>query len=102
MKRLDKVAFMTRGQAGVGGPIEGRPSETFQRNFYVCPFFEEDPVDLAEAVGYDHVLFGSDWPHPEGLEQPLGFAEKLVHRANPSQTASVMRDNIAGLIGVGG
>jgi predicted TIM-barrel fold metal-dependent hydrolase len=102
MKRLDKVAFMTRGQAGVGGPIEGRPSETFQRNFYVCPFFEEDPVELAEAIGYDHVLFGSDWPHPEGLEQPLGFAEKLVHRANPSQTASVMRDNIAGLIGVGG
>ncbi|WP_235490843.1 amidohydrolase family protein, partial [Frankia sp. AvcI1] len=81
-------------------PVAGRPSETFQRNFYVCPFFEEDPVELAEAIGYDHVLFGSDWPHPEGLEQPLNFADKLVDRADPVETARVMRGNIAGLIRV--
>jgi predicted TIM-barrel fold metal-dependent hydrolase len=101
MKRLDKVAFMTRGQAGLGGVVEGRPSETFATNFYVCPFFEEDPVELAEAIGYDHVLFGSDWPHPEGLAEPLDFADKLVGHAPDEQTHKVMRGNIAALMGLG-
>jgi len=100
MKRLDKVAFMTRGQAGLGGMVEGRPSETFLRNFWICPFFEEDPIELAELIGYDRVLFGSDWPHPEGLEAPLDFADKLIGVASESDTRKVMRANVAGLIGL--
>jgi predicted TIM-barrel fold metal-dependent hydrolase len=101
LERLDKVAFMTRGNPGVGGPVEGRPSETFKRNFFVCPFFEEDPVELAEAIGYDHVLFGSDWPHPEGLAEPLDFAAKLVGHAPDEDVHKVMRGNVAGLVGLG-
>jgi predicted TIM-barrel fold metal-dependent hydrolase len=100
LKRLDKVAFMTRGQAGLGGKVEGRPSETFKRNFWLCPFFEEDPVEIAELMGYDKVLFGSDWPHPEGLDEPLRFADKLVDRVPPAETRKVMRGNIAELIGL--
>lgn len=101
LKRLDKVAFMTRGQPGLGGMIEGRPSETFKRNFWVCPFFEEDPVELASVIGFDQILFGSDWPHPEGLEKPLDFADKLIDRADTGNTRRVMRDNIAEMIGLG-
>jgi predicted TIM-barrel fold metal-dependent hydrolase len=100
LKKLDKTAFMTRGTRGVAGPIEGLPSETFKQNFYVCPFFEEDPVELAEIIGYDHVLFGSDWPHPEGLEKPIDFADKLVGRAADEDTSKVMRSNIAEILGL--
>ena len=98
LKRLDKVAFMTRGQAGLGGPIEGRPSDAFKANIWVCPFFEEDPVALAGVLGFDHVLFGSDWPHPEGLEHPLDFADKLVGRAGNDDVRRVMRGNIADIM----
>ena len=27
--------------------------------------------------GLDHVLFGSDYPHPEGLAEPLDYLETL-------------------------
>jgi predicted TIM-barrel fold metal-dependent hydrolase len=100
LKRLDKVAFMTRGQAGLGGLVEGRPSETFKRNFWICPFFEEDPIELAEVIGYDKILFGSDWPHPEGLDQPLEFADKFIGHVDAKDTRKVMRDNIGEMIGL--
>jgi predicted TIM-barrel fold metal-dependent hydrolase len=100
LKRLDKVAFMSRGQAGLGGLVEGRPSDTFKRNFFLCPFFEENPVEIAELVGADRVLFGSDWPHPEGLAEPLDFADKLVGVASDADTRRIMRSNVADLIGL--
>ena len=100
MKRMDKAAFMTRTQAGLGGPVTCRPSEVFKSNFYICPFFEEDPVELAEEIGIDQVLFGSDWPHPEGLAEPLEFADKLIGRASDADTRKVMRGTIAGMIGL--
>jgi predicted TIM-barrel fold metal-dependent hydrolase len=29
-------------------------------------------------VGADRVVFGSDWPHPEGLADPLTFIDELT------------------------
>jgi predicted TIM-barrel fold metal-dependent hydrolase len=26
----------------------------------------------------DHILFGSDYPHPEGLAEPLSFVDELT------------------------
>jgi len=100
MKRMDKAAFMTRGQAGLGGPVTCKPSEVFRQNFYICPFFEDDPIELAQVMGVDRVLFGSDWPHPEGLDEPLSFADKLLDRATPEDTRKIMRSTTAGLIGL--
>jgi len=97
---MDKAAFMTRGQAGLGGPVTCKPSEVFRQNFYICPFFEDDPIELAQVMGVDRVLFGSDWPHPEGLDEPLSFADKLLDRATPEDTRKIMRSTTAGLIGL--
>ena len=47
-----------------------------RRNIYISPFWEEDYGKLAELLGEDHVLFGSDYPHPEGLEQPGRLRER--------------------------
>jgi predicted TIM-barrel fold metal-dependent hydrolase len=99
LKKLDKFAALGRAGTGLGGKFTAKASELFQRHFYVCPFFEEDPLDATEAIGVDHVLFGSDWPHPEGLAEPLEFAEKLVSRLPDTQVDRVMFDNIAELIG---
>lgn len=32
---------------------------------------------LKEQIGIEHVLFGSDWPHAEGLAEPRSFADHL-------------------------
>ncbi|MDB5714449.1 MAG: amidohydrolase [Sphingomonadales bacterium] len=100
MKRMNKAAFQTRGQAGLGGPVTCKPAEVLKKNFYFCPFFEEDPVELAALIGEGQVLFGSDWPHPEGLAEPLDFANKLIAHGDAAMTRRIMRSNIAELIGL--
>ena len=43
------------------------PVDVFRRNVYVNPFWEDDVAEVIALCGLDHVLFGSDYPHPEGL-----------------------------------
>lgn len=42
------------------------PVEQFKRHVWVNPFHEEDMTGLIDLIGADRVLFGSDYPHPEG------------------------------------
>ena len=51
--------------------------EAFKRCIYVHPFHEEDPIGLVKLIGADNVLFGSDFPHPEGMYDPIGFVDQL-------------------------
>jgi predicted TIM-barrel fold metal-dependent hydrolase len=53
------------------------PRETFRRHVWVAPFYEDDLEELARLVGVDHMLFGSDWPHAEGLADPLEYVDDL-------------------------
>jgi predicted TIM-barrel fold metal-dependent hydrolase len=53
------------------------PVAAFKRNVWAHPFHEEDPVALSALIGADRVLFGSDFPHPEGLGEPLEFEAQL-------------------------
>jgi len=53
------------------------PMEAFKRCIYVHPFHEEDPVGLVNLIGADNVLFGSDFPHPEGMYDPVSFVDQL-------------------------
>jgi predicted TIM-barrel fold metal-dependent hydrolase len=36
----------------------------------MSPFWEDDLESVVEAMGAERVLFGSDWPHMEGLPEP--------------------------------
>ncbi len=53
------------------------PVEAFREHVWVAPFYEDNLVKLKEVLGVDHILFGSDWPHAEGLATPLSFADDL-------------------------
>jgi predicted TIM-barrel fold metal-dependent hydrolase len=73
------------------------PVDVFLRNVYVHPFHEEDPIGLVKLLGADNVLFGSDYPHPEGLADPISFVEELS--ALPSaDVAKVMGGNLGRLM----
>lgn len=54
------------------------PVEQVKRHLHVSPFWEEDLGAMAELLGEDRVLFGSDYPHPEGLANPRGHLDKLA------------------------
>ncbi|MGH3563579.1 MAG: amidohydrolase family protein, partial [Mycobacterium sp.] len=44
---------------------------------YISPFWEDRFTEIVNMVGSDRVVFGSDWPHPEGLSDPLSFIDEL-------------------------
>jgi predicted TIM-barrel fold metal-dependent hydrolase len=101
LKRMDKAAAFGRNGEGLGGTFTAKASEVFLAHFSVVPFFEEDPVWLIDKIGAANVLFGSDWPHPEGLAEPLDFADKLVGRVDDDTLRKVMRTNAAALVKLG-
>jgi predicted TIM-barrel fold metal-dependent hydrolase len=74
------------------------PLETIRRNLWVTPYYEEDMGALADLIGIEHILFGSDWPHGEGLAEPTDFVKEL-HAFDPADVRRIMRDNALDLIG---
>ena len=101
LQGMDKAAKVGRRSTPVGGHLQDVPSEVFRQHVWVSPYFEEDPVPLSELIGVDRVLFGSDWPHSEGIANPVDFAEKLTALGD-AETRRVMRSNVAELIGLPG
>jgi predicted TIM-barrel fold metal-dependent hydrolase len=75
------------------------PVATFKRNVYVSPFWEEDLPALAELIGEEHVLFGSDYPHPEGLADPASYVKEL-EGAPDDVVRKIMGGNLAKLMNV--
>jgi len=79
--------------------FDENPVEVFKRNVYVHPFHEEDPKGLIDLIGADRVLFGSDFPHPEGMSDPISFVDDL--EGLPEDTIrKVMGGNLSRLMGL--
>ena len=53
------------------------PLDVFHRNVWVNPFWEDSVTGLVDLIGADRVCFGSDYPHPEGLDDPLAWRHEL-------------------------
>lgn len=53
------------------------PAELFKEKVWINPFWEDDVYEVVEYMGPDRVIFGSDWPHIEGMPQPLDYVVEL-------------------------
>lgn len=94
LKHLDKVYSRSRGA------WPEHPVEMFKRNIWVHPFHEDDPIGLIETVGADHVVFGSDYPHVEGMSDPLSYVDELAGLPE-EDIRKVMGGNMMDLLGLG-
>lgn len=74
------------------------PLDALRRNVWVTPYYEEDIGALAETIGVERVLFGSDWPHGEGLAEPLQFTKELTSFSD-EDVRKIMRDNVIDFLG---
>jgi predicted TIM-barrel fold metal-dependent hydrolase len=93
MKRLKKTA----NQQPRWFPED--PVDILRNHVWVSPYYEEDLAALSERIGVDRILFGSDWPHGEGLESPLSFTKEL-RGFSEGDVRKIMRDNALDFLGV--
>ncbi|MCU1485115.1 MAG: amidohydrolase 2 [Actinomycetia bacterium] len=75
------------------------PVAVLKRQIHISPFWEEDLNELADLIGEDRVLFGSDYPHPEGLADPVSYTDEL-EGASDERVRKIMGGNLARLMGV--
>jgi predicted TIM-barrel fold metal-dependent hydrolase len=64
-----------------GGPVTKLslpPSAYFFRQVRVGAMGYEQPARLIDVIGEDVFMAGSDWPHAEGLSEPLHGYERFV------------------------
>jgi len=89
---MDKMKGMGRNGHWVGGRVHGRPSDIFREHIYVSPYPEDDVAALMAAIGSNRVPMGSDFPHPEGVTEPLELAGR-VKDLDPADQRRFLRDN---------
>jgi predicted TIM-barrel fold metal-dependent hydrolase len=92
------ISIAERYIQAFGETVHERPSDVFRRHFWVSPFPEEDIIGLTELIGVDRVLFGSDWPHAEGTEQPADYVDYLG-KLRPEDAKRILRENALEVIG---
>jgi predicted TIM-barrel fold metal-dependent hydrolase len=97
MRVMDKMNGMGRNGPWPGGRITEKPSEIFKRHVFVSPYHEEPIEDLVALIGSSQVLFGSDFPHAEGLADPRSFAAGLPSLSY-DDVRKVMRENAKSLV----
>ncbi|MDQ2649944.1 MAG: amidohydrolase [Actinomycetota bacterium] len=73
------------------------PLDTIRQHVWTTPYLEEDLSALADLIGVERILFGSDWPHGEGVAQPLDFTKELG-AFDDAAVRRIMRDNVLELL----
>jgi predicted TIM-barrel fold metal-dependent hydrolase len=72
------------------------PVETFRRHVWINPFWEDDVREVVAVMGAERVIFGSDWPHIEGMPQPLDYAGEVAGFDAETQRR-ILRENALAL-----
>lgn len=97
MRAMDQGAKFAIDGPWPGGRIQERPSDIFKQHVWVSPFQFEDVPRLAGLIGADRVLFGSDYPHSEGIAEPAAFANELEGLEEVA-IRQIMRENQLALL----
>ena len=81
-------------------PLKARPSEYFLRHVRVAALAYERPDKLIRHLGDDVFMFGSDWPHAEGIADPKADYERHVgDRLTDQARDQLFGGNLSWLLG---
>ena len=83
------------GRGAKWGKLDRKPREIFRDHFIVPPFPEENVQRVVQEVGLDPIVFGSDFPHGEGLAYPRQYVGAQLQGMDERAVAAIMRDNLA-------
>ena len=90
MKKLGSTHYKMPGY------FSQHPVETLRQNWWINPFWEDDVHQIVELMGSDRVIFGSDWPHIEGMPRPLDYLPELK-AFDDADRQRIMLDNVTEL-----
>jgi predicted TIM-barrel fold metal-dependent hydrolase len=80
--------------------LAARPSEYFLRQVRVAALPYEMPNRLVPKVGDETFMIGSDWPHAEGVADPMAAAERAVAGLADPGRRNILGTNAAWLLGL--
>ena len=60
---------------------------------WINPFWEDDVYEVEEYMGVERVVFGSDWPHIEGMPEPLDYLAE-ISKFDDAKKLRILRDNV--------
>ena len=81
-----------RDRLAVTNYFKEDPALLFKEHVWINPFWEDDVHEVEEQMGADRVIFGSDWPHIEGMPKPLDYVKELS-RFDAAKKARILREN---------
>lgn len=73
------------------------PVDTVRQHVSIMPFYKDSARELIDLMGLENLTFGSDWPHPEGLGDPLDYYVDIADMC-PAEQKMVMGDNLKDLL----
>ena len=94
-RKLESAGKKSRGY------FKEHPVDTFKQHVWINPFWEDDVHEILSFMGPDRVIFGSDWPHIEGMPAPLDYLDEL-DGLDAHTVRRVVLDNVRELTAVGG
>jgi predicted TIM-barrel fold metal-dependent hydrolase len=86
----------SRDRLAVQNYYKEDPGLVFKEHVWINPFWEDDVHEVVGAMGADRVIFGSDWPHIEGMPEPLDYVGELS-KFSDEDKLKILRDNTRGL-----
>ena len=95
LRKLDHAYLLGRkARWAPEGRLDKRPSQIFREHFVVAPFPEESVERVIGEVGIDSLVFGSDFPHGEGLAYPSKYVGAQLSTLSESDQRKIMRDTL--------
>jgi predicted TIM-barrel fold metal-dependent hydrolase len=77
-----------------------KPSEYWKRQMYATFQVDETGIALIDRIGVDNVMWGSDFPHPDGVWPDSGeFIERQLGQLDPALRRKLVYENAARLYG---
>jgi predicted TIM-barrel fold metal-dependent hydrolase len=98
LDHMDKSRGMGRNGPWIGGQLTDRPSAVFKQHVRVTPYPEDGIPEIVDQLGGDDsvLVFGSDFPHAEGVKTPSDF-RKILSPLPADMQQRIMSENAASI-----
>jgi predicted TIM-barrel fold metal-dependent hydrolase len=101
LRKMDHAFLMGRkAKWAEDGRLDSRPSEIFRNHFLVAPYPEENVQRVVDEVGIEPIVFGSDFPHGEGLAEPSAYVDSQLVGFSEEDKQRIMRSNLEEFLAV--